>query len=267
MVLGYSRMKYVEFFTNQNTTSFLKGHNNAFKYFGGSCKEILYDNLKSVVIKRRLQQKDSEMNKRFIDFSGFYGFKPVLCRPYRPQTKGKVENSVNYAKVNFFAGEEFKSVREINIKVKDWLNKVNSIIHNTTKEIPIIRLQKENLLRIEKYYDLTEICYREVFKDCHFSYKGNKYSVPHQYANKEVTLKLSENSIKIFYRNIQIAEHEIVLDKGLFVTRAEHFEGLELNYNIKKKALPKEPEVDVFRFPVLDVQTRDLSAYEELLDV
>lgn len=267
MVLGYSRMKYVEFFTNQNTTSFLKGHNNAFKYFGGSCKEILYDNLKSVVIKRRLQQKDSEMNKRFIDFSGFYGFKPVLCRPYRPQTKGKVENSVNYAKVNFFAGEEFKSVREINIKVKDWLNKVNSIMHNTTKEIPIIRLQKENLLRIEKYYDLTEICYREVFKDCHFSYKGNKYSVPHQYANKEVTLKLSENSIKIFYRNIQIAEHEIVLDKGIFVTRAEHFEGLELNYNIKKEALPKEPEVDVFRFPVLDVQTRDLSAYEELLDV
>ena len=33
MILGYSRMKYVEFFTNQNTKSFLKGHNNALTGF------------------------------------------------------------------------------------------------------------------------------------------------------------------------------------------------------------------------------------------
>jgi transposase len=53
IVLGYSRTVYVDFFTDMKTRNFLIGHNNAFKYFGGYTKEILYDNLKSVVIKRK----------------------------------------------------------------------------------------------------------------------------------------------------------------------------------------------------------------------
>ena len=59
MTLGYSRATYVEFFKDQTIDSFLKGHNNAFKYFNGYTKDILYDNLKSVVIKRTLRAKDS----------------------------------------------------------------------------------------------------------------------------------------------------------------------------------------------------------------
>ena len=60
IVLGFSRVKYVAFFTRQDTQSFLEGHNRAFKYFGGYSKEILYDNLKSVVIKRMFKAEDSE---------------------------------------------------------------------------------------------------------------------------------------------------------------------------------------------------------------
>lgn len=266
MILGYSRMKYIEYFTNQDTTSFLKGHNNAFKYFSGYPREILYDNLKSVVIKRRLSQKDSEMNKRFMDYAGFYGVNPVLCRPYRPQTKGKVENSVNYARINFFAGEEFNSISEMNQKAKDWLNKVNDRIHTTTREKPFDRLAKEDLLRVNKYYDLSEIFYREVFKDCHFSYKGNKYSVPHKYANKEVILKLSVLSIEVFYRNELIASHEITNDKGRYVTNKEHFEGLIINTLPPKMKAP-EPELDIFNIPLVNVETRSLRIYEEACHV
>jgi len=266
MILGYSRMKYIEYFTNQDTTSFLKGHNNAFKYFSGYPREILYDNLKSVVIKRALRQKDSEMNKRFMDYAGYYGFNPVLCRPYRPQTKGKVENSVSYARMNFFAGEEFKSISEMNEKARDWLNKVNGKIHNTTREKPFDRLPKEDLLQVNKYYDLSEVFYREVFKDCHFTYKGNKYSVPHKYANKEVALKLSGLSIDVFYRNELIASHEISSDKGRYVTNKEHFEGLRIN-TLPPKMKASEQELDIFNIPLVNVETRSLKIYEEVCDV
>lgn len=266
MILGYSRMKYIEYFTNQDTTSFLKGHNNAFKYFSGYPKEILYDNLKSVVIKRALRQKDSEMNKRFMDYAGYYGLNPVLCRPYRPQTKGKVENSVNYARMNFFAGEEFKSVSEMNEKARDWLNKVNGKIHNTTREKPFDRLPKEDLLKVNKYYDLSEICYREVFKDCHFTYKGNKYSVPHKYANKEVTIKVSGLSIEVFHRNKLITIHEISSNKGQYITNKEHFEGLRINTLPPKMKAP-EAELDIFNIPRVNVETRSLKIYEEVCDV
>ena len=39
-------------------------------------------------------KEDSTLNRQFEDFAGFYGFKPILCRPYRGQTKGKVERTV-----------------------------------------------------------------------------------------------------------------------------------------------------------------------------
>ena len=98
MILGYSRMRYVEFTLSTDTFTLLQCHLNAFQYFGGSTQEILYDNMKQVVIKRALKSSDSEWNSQFEDFFKYYGFIPRLCRPYRPQTKGKIENTIGYIK-------------------------------------------------------------------------------------------------------------------------------------------------------------------------
>ena len=98
MILGYSRMRYIEFVTDMSTNTLIRCHQNAFRYFGGYPEEILYDNMKQVVIKRLLKQEDSMLNRQFEDFAGFYGFKPILCRPYRGQTKGKVERTVQFVR-------------------------------------------------------------------------------------------------------------------------------------------------------------------------
>jgi len=54
LVLGYSRMRYIEFVTDMTTNTMIRCHANAFRYFGGYPEEILYDNMKQVVIKRLL---------------------------------------------------------------------------------------------------------------------------------------------------------------------------------------------------------------------
>ncbi len=89
-------------------------HQNAFRYFGGYPEEILYDNMKQVVIKRLLKQEDSTLNRQFEDFAGFYGFKPILCRPYRGQTKGKVERTVQFVRDNFMVGIKYNSLADLN---------------------------------------------------------------------------------------------------------------------------------------------------------
>ena len=94
MVLGFSRMRYIEFVTDMTTGTLIRCHQNAFRYFGGYPGEILYDNMKQVVVKRLIKQEDSELNRQFEDFAGFHGFKPVLCRPYRGQTKGKASSRI-----------------------------------------------------------------------------------------------------------------------------------------------------------------------------
>lgn len=282
IILGYSRTLYIEFFEKQDTISFLKGHNNSFKYFGGYTKEILYDNLKSVVIKRALKAEDSEFNKKFIDYSGYYGIKPILCRAYKPNTKGKVENSVNFVRTNFFAGEKFSSLRELNQSSQKWLEKTNNRIHSTTKQKPFDRLRNENLISIEnkKLYDLKETCFRKVYKDCKFSYKGNMYSVPFKYAEQEVFIKqINKDTISISHRNIKIAEHKLNLkEKGILIINNDHYEGLKelrCSHEIKKPKKmkkKKEPKKETNNIILLNdenldafVEKRDLSQYEEVL--
>jgi transposase len=102
-VLGYSRRAYVEFVQDEKEETLLACHHNAFEYFGGITQEILYDNMKTVVIERdRYGEGKHGLQKTFYDFAKHYGFIPRLCRPYRAQTKGKVERFNRYLKDNFY---------------------------------------------------------------------------------------------------------------------------------------------------------------------
>ena len=77
-------------------------------------------NMKQVVIKRLLKQEDSTLNRQFEDFAGFYGFKPILCRPYRGQTKGKVERTVQFVRDNFMVGIKYNSLADLNGQALAW---------------------------------------------------------------------------------------------------------------------------------------------------
>ena len=46
-------------------------------------------------------------NAEFLRFAAHYGFKVRACRPYRAQTKGKVERPIFYVRDNFIYGREF----------------------------------------------------------------------------------------------------------------------------------------------------------------
>ena len=80
MVLGYSRMRYIEFTIQTDTPTFIQCHLNAFHYYGGYPLEILYDNTRNVVLRRALKASEHEWNPLFEDFYRYYGFTPRLCR-------------------------------------------------------------------------------------------------------------------------------------------------------------------------------------------
>ncbi|MCB1084889.1 MAG: transposase, partial [Chlamydiia bacterium] len=81
-ILGYSRKAYLEFTSSMNETTLLSCHKNAFEYFGGVPEKSLYDNMKTVVIKRDKYGKGNHgYQKTFLDFAKHYGFNPKLCRP------------------------------------------------------------------------------------------------------------------------------------------------------------------------------------------
>lgn len=151
--LGYSRTSYVEFVTNEKLQTLLSCHENAFEYFGGVPHEILYDNMKTVIIERNCYGEGKHrLQSGFWDFSKHHCFIPRVCRPYRAQTKGKVERFIHYLRYSFYnplVGElkphHIKPDSGIaNQRVLKWLNTVaNCRIHATTREVPFTRLQEE----------------------------------------------------------------------------------------------------------------------------
>lgn len=226
MILGYSRTRYIEFVTDMSTNTLIRCHINAFRYMGGYPEEILYDNMKQVVIKRLLKQDESEMNKQFEDFAGFYGFKPVLCRPYRGQTKGKVERTVEFVRDNFMTGIRFSSLDDLNGQALAWCNKVNAKVHSTTNEIPFDRLKKEPLSVLKREYIIDKLNFRKVEKDCLISYANNKYSVPSEYVGKEVAVIVLDNVLAAYYQGRQVALHRVSYQKRDMVVNPAHYRRL-----------------------------------------
>ena len=93
-VLGYSRRQYIHFTASQDLETTLREHVRAFEHLGGVATTCLYDNMKVVVA--RYEEGEAIYNTRFLAFATHYGFRPVACRPRRPQTKGKVERPFLY---------------------------------------------------------------------------------------------------------------------------------------------------------------------------
>jgi transposase len=171
--LGYSRMSYVEFVEDMQINSLINCHEHAFNFFGGVSRDVLYDNMKTVVIKRNAYGSGQHrLHPRLRDFAKHYGFMPRLCKPYRAQTKGKVERFIRYLRTNFFvpltatlkAANLDLDCDTANAEVLKWLNEVaNQRQHQTINDKPINRMSEERaaLLPLPTYYNDKVIMLKE----------------------------------------------------------------------------------------------------------
>lgn len=163
--MGYSRVSYVQYVTDEKVETLIDCHLNAFKYFGGVPEHGLYDNMKTVIIKRnQYGYGKHKLNPLFEDFAKHCGFKIKVCKPYTPKTKGKVERFNHYLRYTFHNGLKVKlamrnfimTVDSANSEVSKWIdNKANKRIHSTTLQQPIILLKDEipHLLSLPKPYN------------------------------------------------------------------------------------------------------------------
>jgi transposase len=193
MTLGFSRMLFVCFSISCDWVAFLRGHLAAFQYFGGVPRTVLHDNLKSAVLERR--DGVVHFHPRYLDFADYYGFTPRACQPYRAQTKGKVERSVQYVRGNFWPGLHFDGLDDLNGQARAWLDSTANVrVHATTGVTPLSRLAEEGLMPLSNQpaYDVTPVLVRQASRDGWVRYAGNAYAVPLEYAAQPLLLKLTE---------------------------------------------------------------------------
>ena len=124
--LGFSRATYVRFSQHERQEDWLCGIEEALIYFGGVPRELLFDNAKCLMLERDAYGEGKHRwNPALLEQSKQYGFKLRACRPYRAQTKGKVERMVEYLKYNFFVRyTQFDSFAHVNQLLEQWLAEV-----------------------------------------------------------------------------------------------------------------------------------------------
>lgn len=145
VVLGYSRLLWVQFYPRQTMTTVMRGLEAAFAYAGGVPHELLFDQLKAVIQDDERPSGGKVLeNPEFLRFAAHWGFTIRACRPYRAQTKGKVERPVHYLRHNFAYGREFLGDADLNAQTLDWLDgTANTRVHGTTQEVPRVRFEQE----------------------------------------------------------------------------------------------------------------------------
>jgi len=145
VVLGYSRLLWLQCYPRQTMRTLMRGLEAAFQSFGGVPAHLLFDQLKAVVIDDRRPQGGRVFeNPEFLRFAAHWGFRIRACRPYRAQTKGKVERPVRYLRQSFLYGRSFAGDADLNAQALHWLAMVANVrIHATTKEQPAVRFERD----------------------------------------------------------------------------------------------------------------------------
>lgn len=230
MVLSRSRMKYVWFsdmpFTAQ---TMCQAHENAFDFYGGIPKTIVYDQDSVMVVDENIG--DIILTDTFRRYTGSRSFQLHFCRKSDPESKGKIENVVQFVKKNFLYNRVFYEPEMLNTEALAWLSRTaNHLEHNVTKESP------QSEFTIERPYlkpytpliiENNEQKEYTVRKNNQFSYHSNFYSVPegtYQKGTWSVKIKKNQdNTIDIFDPQGQLlGRHNISLEKGKTIINNNH---------------------------------------------
>jgi hypothetical protein len=253
-------MLWVRFACHQDQLTLLSGLHQAFLYFGGVPRTLLFDRMRTVVAGSA-EDGRAVFNAELLRFAVHYGFQPVACRPYRAKTKGRVERAVSYLRRNFFYAREFRDLEGLNTQCAAWLaDTANTRVHGTTGEVPRERLAVEHisLLKIpeESYVPMITLG-RRVSKDGFISYNGNEYSVPETLGQREVQIRATLTEVRLFQDDQLVAAHPVLEGQGR--------RSLAPGHRSHQKAEGSRESSAEVPWIQAEVQRRPLEVYERVL--
>lgn len=211
-----------------------------FEYIGGVTKEILTDNMSSIV-----NTKTGKFYKEFISFAKDMETYAKHCKPKHPFTKGKDESANRFMSWLIPYNHEFEDEKDLIRIIKEINIEVNKQINSTIGVAPIMlyNKEKEYLKPLPSQSVLQEYkidtVRAKVSNESLFYYKGKKYSVPIKFINHTLDIQENDNKLYVYYNKKLITIHEVSENKINY--KEEHYvEGLTMSLKNKEQAEIKE---------------------------
>ena len=212
MRLHYSKKFYARLTIDKKRDEVKTSIIESLEYFGGSPREIWFDNMSTVMVK---EGKHKKVHNEIKQLGNDIGFTPILCRANRPKSKGTVENLAKLCGRLKSYNNEFESLEDlINIvnKFNEECGKEKSQAHNKIVN-EVFRDEKKYLLPLpnknilEKYKRTIE--YRKVTQDSMVVYRGNRYSVPTRFIGSYLDIRIIDNQVYIYDNTDLVRCHKI----------------------------------------------------------
>jgi transposase len=241
MTLSYSRALYLEFFFDQTTENFLRGHVHAFQAWNGQPRVILYDNLKSAVLERR--GTHILFNPRLLELCGHYHFAAQPVQVRAGNQKGRVERAIRYVRDSFWAGRSFTTLAECNRQAWLWHDQVAhqrrwpGADGRTVQEV--FAEEQQRLLSPPLHPFSTDrietVCSH---KTIYVRFDLNDYSIPPEAVGRPLTLVASDTTVRLLDGTLEVARHPRSYDRQQQLLDPTHQEAV---LKAKRKAFHATP--------------------------
>lgn len=229
MVLSRSRKKFIWFLNKPFTAQTVcQAHEKAFAFFEGIPRSIVYDQDRTMIVDENIG--DVMLTATFKKYTKSRSFALHFCRKSDPESKGKIENVVQYVKKNFLYNRPYTDEETLNIQALAWLGRTaNFLPHNYTKKSP----ESEYIIEKEYLNPYTALTIENMEKNIYnvrkvntIAYKSNFYTLPmgtYKGVGTQVMVKETNRILEIYsLQGNLICNCAVSSLKGQTITNTSH---------------------------------------------
>ena len=227
MVLAWSRAMWAEFVYDTTVHSLLRSLVRACAFFGGSCRQWLFDNAKSVVVER--YGDAVRFHPLLLDLAGCYNAQLRVCAPYKANQKGSVERTIRYIRSRHLAGRNVVSIEQGNRDIRAFIDETaHKRPHPTQRDKTVeacLAVERERLLPLPSPPPTVDLVKPvPVDKTATVRFDRNGYSAPPQYAETTLTLVADDEQVRLLNGQEQVAQHARSWGRGQTIATPAHRE-------------------------------------------
>lgn len=212
IVLSWSRAQWGEFVFDLTSDSLLRSLVRAAEYFGGTCRQWLFDNPKTVVLERFGQA--TRFHPLLLDTSGKFNVQLRVCGVRKANQKGRVERAIRWWRERFLAARTICSIEQGNRELNEFLRTIALDRPHPTIPGQTVRvcLEKEKLAMLRLPDALPAITVPTpvaVDKTAFIRLDTNAYSVPPNFVGQTLTMSACDQTVRVLDSNGNVvAQHK-----------------------------------------------------------
>ena len=226
MTLPYSDAIYVQAFPRECTEAFLEGHVRAFEFFNGVPRRISYDNSK-IAVAKIIGSRQRKVTREFSRLKSHFLFEDHFCLVRRANEKGHVERLLDFARRNYLVPvPRVDSLaplnRHLEQRCRDDLQRQLRGKSSSKKE-RLAEEQQQFLCFPRQTFEGRRVTQADASSLALVRFDTNSYSVPTEYAYRQITIVASVDEVRLVFEDRVIARHRRHWGRAQYVFDPVHY--------------------------------------------